>query len=49
MNVRCRIQEYQNSSLQAYFEENALLFPVETIMGKLLISMIIDSLHGPFS
>jgi hypothetical protein len=31
-----RIQDYQNTSLKAYFEENALLFPVETIIGKRL-------------
>jgi hypothetical protein len=29
------VQEYQNSSLREYFEEDALLFPVDTIIGKL--------------
>ena len=28
------IQEYQNDSLNKYFQEDALLFPVETILEK---------------
>lgn len=28
------IQEFQHDSLKKYFEENALLFPVETIIDK---------------
>ena len=28
-----RFQEYQNDSLKKFFEENALMFPIETIIG----------------
>ncbi len=37
INDKYRIKEYQNDNLRAYFEENALLFPVETIIGTKFI------------
>lgn len=30
----CRLSEYRNDSLNQYFKEDALLFPVETITRK---------------
>lgn len=34
-NVVCSVQEYQSSNLREYFDEEALLIPVETIIGNI--------------
>jgi hypothetical protein len=37
------VQQYQSSNLRAYFQENALLFPVETIIGRSMKHSSMDS------
>ena len=35
----CRLQDYQTDSLKAYFEQDGLLLPIETIKGKFAITL----------
>ena len=32
--IACRLQEYQSPALKEYFDQDALLFPLDTIIGK---------------
>jgi hypothetical protein len=38
------VQEYQSSELRQYFKEDALLYPIETIIGKSFVIALLKKL-----